>query len=353
MRLPIAPHLLRNAAITLALNTLIGVSITVFGHHPLWGNLLYSQCIGLSIWGLVEWGRHRFIHHAETHWPRLVWIVPLAVVIGFFTGTTLADWMLGQSVINDVSNAPRRTLGFLLVSLMAGTTITYIFLSRARLTAAHLREQTALQQATESRLKLLESQLEPHMLFNTLANLRALIATDPPRAIAMLDRLNSYLRATLGASRSDSTGQRHTLALEFDRLRDYLELMAVRLGPRLSYALDLPPSLAAHPLPPLLLQPLVENAIRHGLEPHVQGGDIQVRARAEGDRLVLTVSDTGAGCDGEPSAGFGLAQVRERLASAFDPPARLAWHSTPGAGTRIDLYLPLLADDAAPNRPAA
>jgi signal transduction histidine kinase len=341
MHLRPAPYLLRNAVFTLALNTLIGIAITVFGKHSLWVNLLYSQCIGLSIWGLIEWGRHQFIREAEAHWRRLLWIVPLGVLIGFFSGVALADLLIGQSVLSDWSNNPRRTLGFLLVSLVSGSVITQFFLSRGHLAAARLREQTALQQASQARLRLLESQLEPHMLFNTLANLRALIATDPPRAIAMLDRLNDYLRATLSASRTEASSQRHTLALEFDRLRDYLELMAVRMGPRLRYTLVLPPELARHPLPPLLLQPLVENAIRHGLEPHVQGGEIRVEASTEGDHLLLTVSDSGAGCAGEPRAGFGLAQVRERLATAFEMPARLDWHSQPGEGTRIKLQLPL------------
>jgi LytS/YehU family sensor histidine kinase len=127
---------------------------------------------------------------------------------------------------------------------------------------------------TEARLKLLEAQLEPHMMFNTLANLRVLIATDPPRAQAMLDHLIAYLRATLGGARAAL----HPLADEFARLADYLEIMAVRMGPRLAFALDLPEALRGVPVPPLLLQPLVENAIRHGLEPQVAGGHIGVRA---------------------------------------------------------------------------
>ena len=195
------------------------------------------------------------------------------------------------------------------------------------------------------------------MLFNTLANLRALIATDPPRAIAMLDRLNDYLRATLRASRSDQTAQQpHTLQDEFQRLEDHLALMSVRMGDRLRHTLTLPPELARHPLPPLLLQPLVENAIRHGLEPHVDGGEIQVSARASGQELVITVNDTGVGCLTKPgshdqahglgsASGFGLAQVRERLLTAFGPAPRqadrLEWHSEPGQGSRITLHLPL------------
>jgi len=120
-------------------------------------------------------------------------------------------------------------------------------------------------QATEACLKLLEAQLEPHMLFNTLANLRALITTGPPRAMDMLGRFNDYLRATLRASRTDALSGTHTMADGFGRLRYYLELMAVRMGPRLTYALNLPEALQRYPLPPLLLQPMVENAIPHGL----------------------------------------------------------------------------------------
>ena len=109
----------------------------------------------------------------------------------------------------------------------------------------------------------------------------------------MLDRLIRYLRATLGASR---TGL-HPLADEFDRLADYLALMALRMGPRLQVLLSLPADLRGLPVPPLLLQPLVENSIRHGLEPKIEGGRIEVRAEQRGEHLLLTVRDTGVGLD--------------------------------------------------------
>jgi LytS/YehU family sensor histidine kinase len=191
--------------------------------------------------------------------------------------------------------------------------------------------------ASEARLKLLETQLEPHMLFNTLANLRVLIGSDPARAQHMLDHLIDYLRATLNASRQTS----HTLHTEFARLEDYLALMAIRMGPRLAYALDLPPTLAQAPVPTLLLQPLVENSIRHGLEPQVEGGRIEVGARQQGGSLVLTVRDTGAGLDPAQAPGFGLTQVRERLVTAYGPGATLRARAPEGGGTLITLTLPL------------
>jgi sensor histidine kinase YesM len=174
-----------------------------------------------------------------------------------------------------------------------------------------------MRSATENQLKLLESQLEPHMLFNTLANLRVLIGIDPPRAQAMLDHLSAFLRAMLEASRTGS----HSLESEFARVRDYLELMQVRMGERLHSELDLPPELALLPVPPLLLQPLVENAIKHGLEPQVSGGRVKVSARRDGGVLVLSVRDSGCGCGpgAAPGTGtrFGLVHVRERLAALY------------------------------------
>jgi LytS/YehU family sensor histidine kinase len=212
----------------------------------------------------------------------------------------------------------------------------------------------AQRDATEARLKLLEAQLEPHMMFNTLANLRVLIATDPHRAQAMLDHLIAYLRATLGGARATL----HPLADEFARLTDYPELMTVRMGPRLGYTLELPDTLRDVPVPPLLLQPLVENAIRHGLEPQVQGGHITVRASPRpgpdgGTLLVLEVHDTGAGLQTPmtapapapapkaPGTGFGLAQVRERLATLHGAQGTLELIAASASGTSAFITLPL------------
>ena len=126
-----------------------------------------------------------------------------------------------------------------------------------------------------------------------------------------LHRAFGYLRATLQASRSTC----HSLADEFDRLSDYLALMAVRMGPRLVFTLDLPLELAAQQVPTLLLQPLVENAIKHGLEPKIEGGSIAVSARREGKTIVLDVIDSGVGL--KDGAGFGLTHVRERLQATY------------------------------------
>ncbi|MDZ4398124.1 sensor histidine kinase [Hydrogenophaga sp.] len=331
----------RRALAAVVFNTVIALAITAVSGESFAVNMLYSQFIGLFIWGLIDGGR--FVLH-PSGWPgamRMAALVVGAVLVAYPLGSASANLLMGRELLLGLNNFPRATLGFVLMSLSAGAFGAYYFTSREMLARARLAEEEAQRQATEARLRLLESQLEPHMLFNTLANLRALIGTDPVRAVTMLDRLNDFLRATLKASRADATAGHHTLADEFARLRDYLELMAVRMGPRLRYTLELPETLSHQSVPPLLLQPLVENCIRHGLEPNVDGGEVRVVARQGEGGLELEVSDTGVGCEAEPAAGFGLSQVRERLTTAYPGQARLHWHSAPGAGTRALLTLPL------------
>jgi hypothetical protein len=313
-------------------------------------SLVYSMAISGAIWFLSDPLRITLRHwfgalngpHYWFHGPRTWLYMGLSIVVGYAIGTFIGDAYAGHSTWELLTISPQRFWGIGLSALMLAVGFNMYFHQRG--TAESLQRV-----ATEARLKLLETQLEPHMLFNTLANLRVLIQTDPPRAVQMLDRLNDYLRATLSASRTDAQSGNHSLADETARLRDYLELMAVRMGPRLAYAFDAPDDLLSQPVPPLLLQPLVENAIRHGLEPRVEGGRIMVRACREGQQLVIEVADTGVGMD--PSAparsgdgGFGIAQVRERLASLPGGPGRLELQSAPGLGTTIRIHLPLTED---------
>lgn len=304
--------------------------------------LVYSICIGTSCWAVIDFGRHLFASSAETGWPQGMarLLLPMAgTVCGYFIGTLVGDWWFGWSSWDGGSRAQLSVS--ILITALAGLTGSYYFYSRTKNSYLETRMSEARRHATEAKLKLLQTQLEPHMLFNSLANLRVLISTDAPRALAMLDHMIAYLRATLSASRASS----HTLQAEFDRLRDYLELMAVRMGPRLAYQLVLPPELAGHAVPTLLLQPLVENAIKHGLEPKVQGGDIDVRASRDGDLLVLEVVDTGVGISGDrdPTGGFGLAQVQERLGTAYASRATCDMAPNGAVGTQVRITFPFHA----------
>jgi signal transduction histidine kinase len=329
----------------LSVNTVIALLLTAFGVGDFGVNLVYSHCIGVSIWLLIEAALNWLMPRPKQQSRRMYLLVPLCVVLGYGIGLYLAAAMLGHQLGWFGSGPPRLVLGYLLLSLLAGSALSYYFMSREQLASASedmalasAQAEAAQRQAAESQLKLLQTQLEPHMLFNTLANLRALIAVNPIAATEMLDRLNAYLRATLSASRATT----HSLQAEFERLRDYLELIAVRMGPRLQYSLELPPELAQCPVPTLLLQPLVENAIGHGLEPKVEGGRITVRARRALGQLTLEVQDSGVGLPPGNAAtdGFGLAQVRERLASAYGERASFELHSGQAPGTLARITYP-------------
>ena len=268
-----------------------------------------------------------------------------AALFGPPLGLSLADWITGftsPSMLNLNSTSTRLTLLF---SVLATLVTIFVLQAQERLAQARAQAEAAQRQAAENQLRLLQSQLEPHMLFNTLANLRVLIGMDPARAQAMLDRLIAFLRATLSASRTPQ----HPLATEFERVADYLALMDIRMGPRLQSRLELPAELGQLAVPSLLLQPLVENAIKHGLEPKVQGGRVEVSARRDADMLVLSVRDTGIGLAAAAAAAdhggshFGLAQARERLATLFGGRAMLslAEASDSEGGVLVTLRLPI------------
>lgn len=338
-------HLLQTVAFSLAVAT---IQWGFQPERPYAPNVAYSIAIGTIIWATIDLGRHLFASARETGWPQGLQGMALVlggIVLGYFAGNLIADtlcrtfgWYAGYPLQVDRSTDLRTSM---LITLMAGGAGSFYFYSVNKSAYLQRKMGEARKLADEARLKVLETQLEPHMLFNTLANLRALIAVDPPRAQQMLDHMIAYLRATLDASRATT----HPLQAEFDRLQDYLSLMAVRMGPRLQYTLELPPELAALPVPTLLLQPLVENAIQHGLEPKVEGGRITVRARRDNGLLLLEVADSGVGAAEAPvdGKGFGLTQIRERLATLYGERASFDFRAIPSQGATASVAVPLAA----------
>lgn len=323
-----------------AFNTVIAVLLSLVGYGGSFGaNLVFSQCIGLSVLLLIHAGWRALWPVRKPPRGALLGLVAAAVIAGWLGGSAVASLLLGLPW-----TAGRSGWAALAITVAAGFAGTWFFWSRHR--AADIERQRI-----EAQLKMLQAQIEPHFLFNTLANLDALIQTDPRRARAMLAHFNDYLRATLAATRRES----NTLADEFALLRGYLEVQRMRMGERLRFSLELPETLAQADLPPMLLQPLVENALKHGIEPKVEGGEVKVSAREERGRLLLEVADTGRGAgaasrngraassgngDGSTSGmGVGLANVRERLAVAF-PGAQFESGPNPAGGYTVRLSIP-------------
>jgi signal transduction histidine kinase len=341
--------LLRHGAATAAICLLITLVLTLAGQGSWDVNLVYSQAIGLSSWLTIDLGRMWLSRGSDIPWPQ-GWRGVALVIAGIALGFGLGNW-IGQAYQSHAQPGQRHApmlLFPMVITIVASAGMSALFYLVGKSRYLQVQAEQAQRQAAEAQLKLLQTQLEPHMLFNTLANLRVLVGSDPERAQTMLDHLIAYLRATLGGSRS----QMHSLRAEFERLDDYLALMAIRMGERLRYTLELPEALGATPVPTLLLQPLVENCIRHGLEPQLAGGGITVAARVlptnDAPLLELCVRDTGCGLPERPAlaapagaSGFGTAQVRERLASCYGAAAHFELGSADGGGTLARILIPL------------
>ncbi|MCI3208496.1 sensor histidine kinase [Pandoraea capi] len=372
----------RELAGVLLFNTVVAFLLWVIGFGgTFWQNLVFSQCIGIAITLFIDGGRRVIWGDAR---PSMPWFLTLVVggcfaglVLGIATGTALLG--LPLSMWRPV-NGHALPLA-LLVALIASAIGSYHGWSRARIAQLReaaaqqtLREAAADRQLAHARLQTLQAQLEPHFLFNVLANLDSLIASDPARARVLLGHLNRFLRASLAATRADAT----TLADEFALLDALLAIQQVRFGERLRYTFDLPDECRAVSLPPLLVQPLVENAVKHGVEPLSTGATVTVSARLEragsgeasgmtsgvasGIRsdvtyVVLRVADDGAGfavdtamasggIDTDRSArtaGIGLTNIRERLRVLYGDEARLTLSEGVPQGVVATLRLPVRA----------
>jgi signal transduction histidine kinase len=227
--------------------------------------------------------------------------------------------------------------------VISGLTYVFLVFQRQAADAATQAHETELQriqidrQMTEARLQSLRAQIEPHFLFNTLANVQQLYRTEPERGRKMLGNFVAYLRAALPQMRHDET----TLEQEVDLARAYLAVLQVRMGRRLDVRLDIPNELAALPFPPLALATLTENAIKHGLNPLPEGGAIEVTARAEDGRLRVSVADTGAGLQHNSGTGAGIANLRARLAALYGDSGMLAFEANVPRGIRATIVVPL------------
>jgi hypothetical protein len=194
-------------------------------------------------------------------------------------------------------------------------------------------ERTAL----EAHLEALQAQIEPHFLFNTLASIDQLILTDPPRASRMQQSLIRYLRSAMPKMRD---GSRPTLGQQVDLSRAYLEIMAVRMEERLQTVVNVPEGLKSAVFPSMMLQTLVENAIRHGLEPKAEGGRLEIAAEVVDGRLAVRVRDTGKGFAPTSPGGVGLANIRERLNVLYAGRAELVISVPAEGGTCATITVP-------------
>jgi signal transduction histidine kinase len=234
----------------------------------------------------------------------------------------------------------------LILFIASGGLALPVYFSERKRWAEHwrrveLEKISAQKSESDLRLTVLQAQVEPHFLFNTLASVRSLVTSDPQRAARTIDALAQHLRATLPKIRAQTGQSQSTLGEQFDICASYLELMKVRLGERLQVELRLPPELRELPFPPLLLISLVENAIKHGAEPKPGATRVTLVAHVVNDQLEVTVEDDGAGLTLGMGEGTGLANIRAQLLTRFGSAAQLELLERAYGGVIARLVTPL------------
>lgn len=254
--------------------------------------------------------------------------IPIA---GVLIGWPTAVWVVSQQGIGWIRLSAATVGSSVVIGGLISFVIYLVFSARAQRALAEKR-------AAEAQLRLLQAQMEPHFLFNTLASVLTLIDAEPQRAKQMLESFTDYLRATLANLRQTEG----SLSTELDLAEAYLRLMQLRMEDRLQFRIEADDDACGVDLPPLLLQPLVENAIHHGLEPSLAGGTVTVHAQRVGPELRLTVTDDGVGPDApqrRPGNGIALANIRQRLKATYGDAASLTVEPR-NPGTRATLRLP-------------
>lgn len=262
---------------------------------------------------------------------------------------TIISYQLRLLILNYVfSLAAIPTLRQLLENIAYGVVfgggVSYFFYSKIRIKVSDeiiAREKftrIALQKETmEANLRLLQAQIEPHFLFNTLSNILSLIDTEPGKGKAMLLDLTKYLRTSLVRTMPQTTLLNEEMAI----ITAYLNIQKIRMGERLRFHIFIADDLRQLPFPPMLLQPLVENAVKHGLEPQVAGGEIFIRASQENNLLRVEVTDTGRGFSSFTETGVGVNNVRERLRLLFGEKGRLIIEENHPCGVKAIIEVPV------------
>lgn len=338
-------NILNSLIITAFFNTGIALVLyyLVMTDSRLTDLFIISQFIGLSICAFVtgtletlgEQGRFKTT-------VRILLGLGLGIFLGSLLSWAYMHYIRGMGIGYFLKDIFWSTLAF---GVIFGVPIIYFFVSREQLQKSEnqVREEkikrlTLEKEAAMTSLRLLQAQIEPHFLFNTLANVISLFEVDTTKAKQMLINLNHYLRISLERTRREMI----TLDKELALVRHYLDIFKIRMGDRLSFEIRDHTEGICVPFPPLIIQPLVENAIKYAIEPGVAGGSILIESRIENQRLYIIVSDTGRGIDPvSGKAGIGINNVSQRLEAIYGNKAALRLTTDSPQGLTACIEVPL------------
>jgi LytS/YehU family sensor histidine kinase len=328
------------AVLVLIVSSVIAAALTLHGSKSSFiDELIASNAIGFAIFTCII-----LLQRVSRERIGLIPSLIISVPTGIFVGGKIASLLGVYDFVGEWTSYPLRewkSIGMVLLFALSASIFVSVSAkaseARLELEIEKRRRAEASRSQAVAELGLLQAQIEPHFLFNTLAHIHSAIDQDPAVGKQMLEHLILYLRGTLARSRN----ARHTLAQERELIDSLLVIASIRLGSRLRSRVTIADELLGASLPPLLVQPLVENAIKHGIEPSIDGGELCVDGERQGETLVVRVSDTGVGMGAAGPEGVGLANIRARLQSLYGDRGRVTLLPQTPHGVIAELRLPL------------
>ena len=348
----------RNFTYTLILNLLFAIGFTLlayvfvrtigFADFPgiFAENLVISNVVGFTFWTVFAvLGPLMRSINAKSFW--VVTLFYTALGTGIVTASLWGFALLtGRYGMAKWIGSREQVFTSVVISLVISLVLAIAWKRRSEELTAQIalaeereRAEASERSAAQANLRALQAQIEPHFLFNTLANVTSLIHSQPDDAKRMLENFIEYLRATLASTREAHT----TVGSEFEMMTKFLSILQIRMGARLRFHFDLPQEIQNAAMPPMLLQPLIENAIKHGLEPKLEGGSVTLKAERHDDALRVSIIDTGLGFGTKPSNGIGLKNVRERVEKLYGHRGSVLIEEYQPCGTRVVVTIPYSA----------
>jgi sensor histidine kinase YesM len=334
----------KDLAATFIFNTLIAITLSfwVLKENHFLDIWVVSQCIGLSICFFIV----MTLSHTQIDTKKQLFVkIAAGMIIGAMSGAIFGVLFLyfkhGKPFFAYFQSSFSENF---LLGIFFAIPITYFLLSLAKFKdyESQLKEEkinrlTLEKQAVLEELKTLQAQIEPHFLFNTLSNLKSLLDEDIKKGKLMLGELNGFLKISLQRTRQEAI----SLSQELELVRHYLNIYKIRMNERLSYEIIADKEIKKASLSPLIIQPLVENAIKYGLEPKIEGGKIEINCSCKDNFLIIKISDTGCGLDTNKEIGIGINNVSKRLNNLYGKNASLTIRGNDPCGTKAVIKVPL------------
>lgn len=297
-----------------------------------------SQCIGLSI---CSFGNILFNIFKPSTTLKQVLLLIICLMAGSMTGLVL---------FSVIFNAKHDFyFPVLIAGIIFGTVISYFFVVHEKYSQLKLEKKeeelkriSLEKENIQANLKYLQAQIEPHFLFNTLSNVLSLLDTDIEKGKKMLENLTLYLRTSLKHTRNDQ----NNLSQEIETIRSYLDINKIRMDDRLEFNIELPKHLQNIPIPPMLIQPIVENAVKHGIEPKVSGGSINISISEKESVIEIKITDTGVGINSELSSQLGIDNVKKRIQALFGTKGYVIFEDNKPSGLIVVIGVPYEASDS-------